>query len=1328
MKQEPAPVEQSYSETIAKSRLDACTEMNLFTNLLDAKNLVAAFDCTEWDKQFPVIRSQLSQFNRENWNNILLPISKYALNDREILRKNIAVTQVLEEQGGLEDFGRVMDALSDNNFYDGMNELFQCANGEACTREQAPSKEEIIDAFGVLEVLREQASQLQVVFVNAIAAMNVLSSSFQEEVSRVLSAPEFISKRIEFLDLVIKYITEPKNEFERRLLPALLSVDEGKGNSIFDWINSNEFNSQLLKELVDFEINHPLAIKDLRSVAQLRDQSLKCDRGSRAGFFIDIDQHLLLLLTKMSTLETHEFESYLADDLAAHQVAMQACEEFKSLAVEIDGEPHSLDVVRMKKSMINFLRIPGVMNLSKVIARRTIDAANGNKSELGEFLAKQMSENYIGASADWLRIINAKSPKLFDEYVNYIKSLPKDVYTEATSLVDFLISKKLDRARPALSKIWFFFKPIEKNFIFNYIDRHFSPETNYKALFAYYLDIFTIYRPIFPNIIAAWCDNGMDHKNFAGLKELAERFHGADALAELRRFFSRTHILKVIELFINGERLTAWAQSVRASIPSAHINEHKFMFDSSSEVSTFQCLDELATGNIEQIIANFPATCRPMRGQVFLDKLRLIANLAADFILDHGFNAFKGSGLLNQRIIQDLIIYNKKNMDALNRHNIKLADHLLWLKKQVEKDQLRNIVESADGFLKSMPDSEQERVKRKIQTSVASILLDQDLMKGVLHESKSFSSWMRNNFWKDILTKKYPSIDLARNCKNELNQNIGGKPCPAKEEFKSFVQNFTHLLARKNNDSPLAIRQFLIAMDPQAGLPIPFKSRNPKNKVLSIRESLEMFWDLSEPTIPLNQKQITYESKDGKTQETVTTMERIEVVIRDVAFDANYLGAHYKNSVAKSNDYLKVVNAKYGMFKFCVKAGFCGKFMNRAERKMARNAIETFPSLIDVQMDGLEYGDYMKALIGSVVSSSSSASQISSIVKFKRNGDGFNIPWIQTKRQLQKHNGVILSELSSVGAFSNMARWTRDRFGREGEEVFKAFLETPKINYISKHLLEKSSASTKDEVVVKMLNALNENSELIVSDVWEFIQGLSYEDLRRAEDVVGDLLVIASALNKVNDNYAWNEILSFSTVIINNYEDFKQQWSGIALNTIFKNIQPFTSYISQRILSEDKQMEELLRLATPHVNSLFFSAEETGLLSSIGEHYVPTMAKNVVNIIKNSQELLSEFWNESDAKMLAASVEGFSDTISPDVRGFEGIAAYLQSSADRRSCIYEGEFVKCEENEQYLAPWKLVDTVVVKKENWDKYVTGVFENHDQLANWMSETLGIVILK
>src|SRR5690606_21564416 len=122
----------------------------------------------------------------------------------------------------------------------------------------------------------------------------------------------------------------------------------------------------------------------------------------------------------------------------------QACPNFKNITVEIDGDKHVLDVVRMKKAMIDFLEIPGVYELTKITARDLLHAANGDETLLGDFMAAQMSQNYIGAGIDWLNIINETSPSLFTEYTRYIKAFPAITFSNLSSVMKHLVSAEQD--------------------------------------------------------------------------------------------------------------------------------------------------------------------------------------------------------------------------------------------------------------------------------------------------------------------------------------------------------------------------------------------------------------------------------------------------------------------------------------------------------------------------------------------------------------------------------------------------------------------------------------------------------------------------------------------------------------------------------------------------------------------------------------------------------------------------------------------------------------------------------------------------------------------
>jgi len=121
---------------------------------------------------------------------------------------------------------------------------------------------------------------------------------------------------------------------------------------------------------------------------------------------------------------------------------------------------------------------------------------------------------------------------------------------------------------------------------------------------------------------------------------------------------------------------------------------------------------------------------------------------------------------------------------------------------------------------------------------------------------------------------------------------------------------------------------------------------------------------------------------DSEYLQSMTTMERIEVTIRDIDFDMNYLGASYLNAVARAEDYNKTVSGRKKMFKTCHKLRFCGKTFKKDEYRLAHNSINAYDGLLDSNKE-FGYGDYMKSLLQVMVGSSSEKSSKSSIVRAK---------------------------------------------------------------------------------------------------------------------------------------------------------------------------------------------------------------------------------------------------------------------------------------------------------------------------------------------------------
>ena len=184
-KQEPKKIESS-NEIVQVERLDACTRMNLFSNLLDHENIKATFKCTQWNKSFPSLYSRIEQLPKNHWDHLLLPISIEILNKRENLKRLIAVSQELDNKGGLVDLGNVIGALSDTNFYDGLNNLFNC-NDDDCVGRQRVSKEDLFELIKIISILKDKNIEIHSLLAQIIQNLQLLGPRFATDFSNVLN-------------------------------------------------------------------------------------------------------------------------------------------------------------------------------------------------------------------------------------------------------------------------------------------------------------------------------------------------------------------------------------------------------------------------------------------------------------------------------------------------------------------------------------------------------------------------------------------------------------------------------------------------------------------------------------------------------------------------------------------------------------------------------------------------------------------------------------------------------------------------------------------------------------------------------------------------------------------------------------------------------------------------------------------------------------------------------------------------------------------------------------------------------------------------------------
>ena len=155
-------------EITDRERLEACSKVNFTTNLLDHQNTISLFKCTDWDGAFPSFYRGILSIDPVSWNHFFSPVNEIFLNDRERRDRIFDHIRDLDSKRGLDDLSRVMTALNETNFYDGLLNLFNCSenpNRKECRDRDGRhlTKDQIKDLIKLVE--------LKPIFVKALSIL-----------------------------------------------------------------------------------------------------------------------------------------------------------------------------------------------------------------------------------------------------------------------------------------------------------------------------------------------------------------------------------------------------------------------------------------------------------------------------------------------------------------------------------------------------------------------------------------------------------------------------------------------------------------------------------------------------------------------------------------------------------------------------------------------------------------------------------------------------------------------------------------------------------------------------------------------------------------------------------------------------------------------------------------------------------------------------------------------------------------------------------------------------------------------------------------------------
>lgn len=1137
-------------------RLEACSKVNFNKGVLLHLNSIYLFKCMRWNEEFPYVYRALKSIQGVHWDQLWEPVDKVFISDIQRRDRFFENIRELDRKNGLDDLSRVIVALNETNFFDSLKEMFACAESrdeKICQeREHIPSKKSLKEILTAVETSPDAIEKLIYILRTIIESATPHKERLRAEINKFRQDPLFVATRVMLPTAISEKIQNGLTVEDRIFLAKVLSIssttdqeDEKEETWIYKWIHDVKMNRDKFRDLVEYPIlTNPAFEREVSGLKNAYDHGFACSVKSKTIpnelIEFDFNNHLYVYSKVVKDRSYRDFFDFSISELTMLKMSTEVCSEF-------ENNKYGINFLSLLNKIASFLGERKFYDLMKFLVSNTTIKADAGKSFAENLYLFDFFANEIFKSANSInKSIIEKNREFYPVMFDVLLEFPEEFWPILGSFLGDTLLKKNDTFLKGVAGFWRFFNTKEKNFLFNFLDRHFEGETQYLLLFDFYTKFLNDFRETNQVFYNQWASTEEQKElTYYSLKDVFLNLSGKETLDDFKRFFGRDQILRVLEVLSGGEKIKKVANEQldymksNAYVLKSKSDKYKFNivynpavgdnYDASEAIECMKAFSEIDKG-FYQLIRKLPKLCSQISNEFIGLKLYTWLNSIDEFYLKFkpatgaddsilSERGLVGPYLLNTSIgltkIIDSILgelnsmlptqngvkyllnstrYHVVDMGLKNLLSMKLSYLNDWFNVLPEKNLIfRNSV------LKTFSNSE--------NFSYSNIAID-----NMSKLSTAYGEWIGlEEFSKKKSLKKLVEHDPKFDCKNVINQFVAPHGCPSAEIVKKYGTSMMKYLTTSWNDDEETPASILVkALKAGEGIEIPLRGNDRRKYRLTLRELFKLLYDASDKTLPVNRLQVLYVNERGeKRKEELTTLERVESVIREVRFDNNYLGVAYLNAMVHAKDYNDEVLDRRRLLNMCVNLpGIrCSRSMSDSDLRMAKNSLEMFDGLVDINNgrnleSKLSYGKYLSTFEQALVASSAKKAQAVQLFPL-------------SDELLIMHNGRLLSDLSMMSMPSNMARTIRDRVGRN-EKDFARFINSEGFRRVDNAFLYafdlKEAASSINLLINNILNIPNGEKENLFENSVDWIASLNYQNTRLLEDTIARLLLVGSYL------------------------------------------------------------------------------------------------------------------------------------------------------------------------------------------------------------------------
>ena len=1294
-KQKPSSIDSDYrssQEDIRRSL--ACQKTNLLDDLLERKNLKNLFRCTKWESKFPKLYKAISNISEEDWNSFFNPINEEVFNKRSNRNLFISLIKDLNRKDGLDDLGKVLTSLTDSNFFNHVAGILRCADRKDCSVENSISNEEVGEFFNFFNLNKKMISHLGIFLGGVSRSFLDEGEKLKDVITSQIDDNGFRGARKDFLNqLFLQFKKESVNE-NLLFFTSLLESDGEVG-----WLPKIT-RERLDEDSFSYLLRYPLEIhqnfwEDFRVLRKALDDNIGCTGDN--SLKIDVSSHLKGYLKYLFLKDREDFYRNSSQTIAIFKFGGHVCSKLRNYNAEIsfwkNGDTffHSINFIKVLEKTTRLLLNEDYYEIIKKAHHTGVGSKDDNL-----FLVKFLSSDVFSSLIELLKVSHENNPKILNGLFSFIKSFPDTSILSLSQILQWIYEKPFIQKR-SLERVWSSLGDEGRLFFFNFFDAHFKEDINIVLLFNFYNTFLRSLSTSFEKVFYRLLDVTSKETFLKSLLEISTELGRKELLEEYRQFFSKGHLLDILRVI----SMNSMEEREGSLISLYQIEKNKKLtrlntFPKLVESDVRKCLSQFTQDeqNFYSLLNNFPSDCIPFASvDPFFRFLSEIDNMASVVSPEEGFD---GEGLFSSETLSLFIkmmnrvskTYENSNQEGLGN---KLDSFVAWINKKDRKKDLLRLLNNLHVL------SREDQDFIGLLLNFYSLPAQKEMFGNYLDGLNLLIKKHRNYFkgeYENVTTSGRFTVNESLKCSN-YHQSIGGSSCPNSTNLKKVIKRIIRRSVSKYDGQPSALEQLLRLFAIDYGMKIPFKGGSQSFKRLSLREIFKNFFDLSDKSLSINNKRHYYyhipkadeaffespewriyrshtKNSPPKKKVTLNTLERIEIVIRDVRFDENYLGAHYLNAVAKSKNYNNVVSDKYKLLKTCVPLGFCGKFMNRSQKRFAQNSVMAFPSLLDVNSkEGWAYGSFMQALLTALVSSSPKKSQVSNLINSSSVGD--KIPWPIMKKNLKNHNGKILTLVSMVSLFSNTARILKDRISTDREQ-FEKFLNSISLKHIDENFLRNFDVEIHLPEIEIFLDKIQKNGFLdsLIDKFYEFdyqeqrlLEGLFFKTLSILS-YLADPISLENVTELEKSRYQNLSILDFFPLInniVDNHEVLFEK--GLLAFTksqliAINNFLDVTNYILNQ-----KDEDSLVAIKTINEFTFFLKANKSAIKDFIANF---TSNKESLKALLRGVSSLSDLMQEVSSSESNQSLNDLFNLLRDENINYNPLFTYFRLNAAREFC------------------------------------------------------------